>query len=143
MSRRTARTRFPRAPEAAERPRPVGVGEQQQELVAAVARGEIACAQRAHEDLAHGCERLVAELMTVKVVDLLEVIVVDDHDRERDDGPAGMRREPLERLIGGAAVGELGQRVACGASFGEREIRRHRRQSGRTPRSGRFGRWPW
>lgn len=91
-------------------------------LLAAVARGEVAGAERRAQDLSDRCEGLVALFVPVEIVDVLEVIEVEEHGSERTEATGRLRRHPLQRLIRGATVGQTGQGVAGSACFREREV---------------------
>ena len=63
----------------------VGVGKQHEEFLTAVARGEVASAQRRGEDLPDRGERPVALVVAVDVVDLLEVVEVEEYGGQGAD----------------------------------------------------------
>ncbi len=90
----------------------VRVGDRQQggELVAADPEQRVAAAQGAAERGGDRAEDLVAVLMAVGVVDALEAVEIDDHDR-------GLRAavRPGEGLVEGRVVAEPGERVGGGA----------------------------
>ena len=73
----------------------VGVGEQDQELLAAEASGEVAGADRRADDASDERECLVAALVAVAVVDRLEVVEVEQDRRERADA-CGRRALPSD-----------------------------------------------
>ena len=82
------------------------------ELLAAVARDEVARARQRLADLAgHAPQALVADLVAERVVEVLEVVDVDHDERERQ--PVAGRAPPLarQRLLEPAAVRDAGQRV--------------------------------
>ena len=104
----------------------VGVGEDHDELVAAVARDAVERAELAHERLHDLAQHRVAGLVAVVVVDELEVVEVDQQARER---PAGAHRAadllvqaPAHRAVVHAAGHRVGARL--GARAHERERRR-------------------
>ena len=85
------------------------IRQQRDELVAGVPRGNVARAKVAAQEVGDLDERVVALQMTIRVVDQLEVINVDDQQRNglargagRLDGGAGRldecasKREPCE-----------------------------------------------
>ena len=88
-----------------------GVVEDQGELVAAEAEGAVRAAQRRAQHLADRLERLVAGEVPVGVVEGLEAVDVEDHEREA----LAVARGAMD-LLGqppgeGAAVAHAGQRV--------------------------------
>ena len=90
--------------------RPGPVGKDQRELLAADAIGRLG-AERLAQDLGHLLENAVADRVPVAVVDALEVVEVDDRER---DGAAGRRgeRERLAQVgLERAVVPERGQGV--------------------------------
>ena len=56
--------------------------DEQHELVAAQARDRVAFAHAALEPIRHRAQQLVADVMAEAVVDELETIEIDEHDRE-------------------------------------------------------------
>ena len=64
------------------------------------------------DQLAEGGERLVADGVAGAVVDLLELVQVDEHERERDLVAGCALDLAVELLLEGAVVAEAGQRVA-------------------------------
>jgi hypothetical protein len=71
-----------------------GVGEQDQELLDAVAADEVALAQRGAHGRGHRGQDLVAAAVAVGVVDVLEVVQVEQDRRQRRHGPAGLGDHP-------------------------------------------------
>ena len=75
----------------------VGLGEDQRELLAAVAAGEVDLADAAEQDLADRAQDRVAGLVAMGVVDLLEVVEVEEDERERVADAVGA--PPLEHEL--------------------------------------------
>ena len=94
-----------------ERAGKVGLGQDQRELLAAIASREVDVPDPRTEDLADGPQNGVARRVAVAVVDGLEVVQVQEHERERVADAVGAA--PLERelLVEGAPVREAGQAV--------------------------------
>ena len=84
--------------------------EQHRELVAAEARGEIVLAQRGAQALGDGHEQRVAGGVPERVVDALEVVEVEEHDRRR---VVVARERGLDPQREQRAVGEAGERVVA------------------------------
>src|SRR5262249_5400029 len=88
------------------------VGEDEDELLAPVARGEVGrTVERRAQDLGHADEALVPRQVSVGVVVALEEIDVAEDEGE---GHAVARGAPpllAQRLVEAAAVGEPGERV--------------------------------
>ena len=102
--------RGPRPAEAAEhrlRAFDPGLGEHDRELLTAVASDAVDLAGRVAQVGGQQAQGLVAHLVSVPVVDLLEVVEIDEHERV-----AGLHRR--QRAGEGPAVGELGQRIGLG-----------------------------
>jgi len=109
------------------------VGQQHEELLAAVAAGEVAGAHAVAERSADGSEDLVTLAMAEQVVDLLEVVQVEHEGRQRAQRAVGLRDHPLEGVVGGAPVGQARQRVGAGPELRESQVAQvgeHRRGLG-------------
>ena len=118
----------------------VHIGDRDQELLAAVAHHDVARPHRAGDRGARRPQDVVADLVTVLVVDHLEVIEVEHHHA---DGRAAVRRDARhlhQPLEAGAAVEATGERVGGRLDLGRgvRERVAHReaeraRQQGQQP----------
>jgi hypothetical protein len=106
----------------------LGVGHDQRELVAAVAGGDVVGADPAAQRGADPPQHLVARQVAVQVVDLLEVVEVDQHQRGRLGGAAGgaldlapellVQRGVVEAAgqgVGLRGAGEVGVRAGVAA----------------------------
>ena len=80
-----------------------GLREQDRELLAAEARGNVVVAKLGAEDLRDALEHLVADEMAVRVVDVAQQVEVG-HDQ---------RRRPLEALRARELLGQHRREVAC------------------------------
>ncbi len=89
----------------------VGLGEDQHEFLAAVAADHVAGAEVRAERLGDAAQDDVAGGVAVGVVDGLEVVDVDEGDRQRPLVAAGTLDLGEERGQEGAAVGHAGQAV--------------------------------
>ena len=90
----------------------VGGGDDQRELVAAVARGDVVGADAAAQRGADAAQDLVAGQVAVLLVDALEVVEVDQHQRGRLGGAAGRAADLApELLVQRGVVEAAGQRV--------------------------------
>ena len=87
-----------------ERARKVGLGEDQRELLAAVSTGEVDLAHAAEQELPDGAQDRVAGLVAMGVVDLLEVVEVEEDERERVADAVGATPLQHELLIERAPV---------------------------------------
>ena len=91
-----------------------GVGQDDGELVAAHPVGEVRAAARGPDRVGQRLQALVAGLVAVRVVDGLEVVDVEEQERQRH---AGARERPAARargLVEGAMVAQPGERVGDG-----------------------------
>jgi len=107
-----------------------GIGQQDQELLTAVAPRQIAVPQRGPEGRARGGQRLVALVVAVDVVDLLEVVEVAEDRRQGQVRAGCLRDHPDEVLPKAAGVREPRESVGRGPDLhnGEvPEVREHRR----------------
>ncbi len=86
-------------------------GEQHHELVAAEARDEVAGAQRAGDAACHRLQQRIAGKVAERVVHALEVVEVDEQQRERGAARAGLRHQRLGLLDEGVAVRQAGERI--------------------------------
>ena len=93
------------------------IGKDERELVAADPRRGSRVPHRLAKALADRPEDLVAEGVSVGVVHDLEVVEVQDHERERPAPPPRSIDLLLEHLAKAAMVCEAGQRVALGQSL--------------------------
>ena len=103
-----------RRPALGDRQRLLGVrlGEQQRELVAADAAEDVAC-PRAHLENPRGVhQRRVARLVPVCVVDALEVVEVEQHQRERPAVTLRTADLAFDPLLERTVVEQPGQRIA-------------------------------
>ncbi len=115
------------------RPDQIGVGQDDGELVAAVAGQQIA---RAFDGLAHRPrhldEAVVAGRVAVGVVECLEVVDVDHYQSERQPLTRRPTMLPCEILVEVAAVGDFGEgieeRQALEHSVGRGQLPVHCRQ---------------
>ncbi len=98
----------------------VGVGEKDDELFAAVAGDEVVDAGCLAEKLSELPEGCVAGVMAEAVVVLLEVVDVQEHDRERAQGAACRGEFTDEAIVKGTTVGQASEGVGGGklAEFG-------------------------
>ena len=87
-----------------------GAGRDERELVAADPRQAVAVAHHARAGLGDRAQDRVARRVAVLVVDGLEAVEVEEHER----GRAAVLGRPRERVVEAAAVEEARQRVALG-----------------------------
>src|SRR5262249_39923630 len=105
-------------PTAAEQRRP---GKDQRQLLAPVARRDVAVADARGQDCTDGSEHLVAHGVSVAVVDQLELVeVAEDEGHVVAEAPRRLEL-PGQLVVEGAAIEEPGQRI--GASLAP-ELRR-------------------
>lgn len=90
------------------------VGKNDQELVAAQARQHVVMTQRGGRPFADFGQELVADAVPERVVDVLEAIEIEKHDRERSAAFLGGPYLVLQKLFRACAVGEPRQRIAPG-----------------------------
>ena len=88
--------------------------QQQAELLAAQARGQVAVAARFLEQAAEQLQSAVAHFMAMGVVHLLEMIQIEHEGGERQVMAPGVRQHGLGALLEAAPVGQAGQRVGDG-----------------------------
>ena len=87
------------------------VGQDDRELVAAHAVGDVRPAPRRPDGAGQGLQALVAGLVAVRVVDRLEVVDVDDHERQRHAGAGHDLQLAGHVLLEGAVVAQARERV--------------------------------
>ena len=87
------------------------VGQQGHELVAAQAGDDVAGAQRGADPLGGVAQRVVALLVAELVVELLEVVEVERHERDRVAAPGRPGQLARRRVPPSAAVEQAGQVV--------------------------------
>ena len=92
----------------------VSCGKDHRELLTADSADHVACTHGRAEDVGDLLEQVVADPVSVDVVDLLEVVEVEHHDRDRL--VRGRRAQELlpEPVMEGAVVVEAGQGVRLG-----------------------------
>ncbi len=88
------------------------LGQDQQELLAAVATGHVAGADSRREDPAQLPQERVAGLVAEGVVETLEVIQVEHDDRQRTPAPLRLPDLPRQGLLHEAAVEQPSERIA-------------------------------
>ena len=96
------------------RGRLVPAGLHDDELVAAETGGELGVRQERGDARGGRLEQLVAGGVAVQVVDLLEAVEVDDHDRQLAVARLHGGDAVLEVVLERGAVGQAGQRVEMG-----------------------------
>ena len=82
--------------------------EQQRELVAAEAGGGVALAEASAQAVGHRAQQLVAGVVSVAVVDRLELV---DVEQQHAHARAAALERVLEAVVEERAVGKLGERV--------------------------------
>jgi hypothetical protein len=100
----------------------LGLGQQDRELLAAVAPGEVLSPHHAAQRGADARQHLVTRRMPVLVVDLLEVVEVEQQQRERHPRHRGLSERPLERVRDRPLVGQAGQAVGRGAHLRDGQV---------------------
>ena len=88
-----------------------GVGQDCQHLFAAEAHGEVGRAQRVADQGGGRRQRHVADDVAVGVVELLEMVEVDHHDRQAAAGTGRARRQFGQHVVEPGTVVQAGQRV--------------------------------
>ena len=94
----------------------VEVGQQDEELVRAVARDDVARPRHSDEALRDAAEELVGGVVAEAAVDEPEALEVDVDQRDRASAPARARERRLELVLERRARGEAGERVALGGN---------------------------
>ena len=89
----------------------IGLGQQHAELVAADPGERVAAADASGERRAHGADQVVADLVTQRVVDPLEVVQVDEEQRRRAVVAAGALELASQLAREAPAVHQAGQAV--------------------------------
>ena len=120
---------IPRSPPPARRPRPAqllrqhlrlhraGAGQHRDEFLAAIAPEQVLRPQRAAQRVRDHAQAMVAAGVAVEVVDLLEVIDVDEQQRQRRRMPLAVGLEGArDPLVDAAAVEGAGQGVDLGGA---------------------------
>ena len=88
-----------------------GVGQDDRELVAAHAVGDVRAAPRGPDRVGQGLQALVAGLVAVGVVDGLEVVEVEEDQRQRHAGAAHALQLARDVLVEGAVVAQARERI--------------------------------
>ena len=99
------------APREDDRTGRVGMRHEEGELVAADAEGRIRGSDRGADQLSDLGQELVAHGVTLRVVDALELVDVDEHEREVRAVAARALDHARHRLLEGAVVAEAGEAV--------------------------------
>ena len=97
---------------------PVGLGQDDRELVATDPEGPIRAAQAGRDLRSHAAQEEVAGRVTGRVVDLLELVEVEEHQGERPAVADGGRPLPFDLLLEAAVVAQAGQSVEEGLGAG-------------------------
>ena len=110
----------------------VGGGHHDRELVATHPVGPVAAAQRGGEEAAEAAERPIAGRVAPRVVDLLELVEVDEEQREGSLLSSDVLDQPVEVLVEGPMVAEprelIAQRVGHGCLVSDLEVLLHRHE---------------
>ena len=85
--------------------------EQDRELVAAEARHRVGRSRRLHQPLRRRLQQAIAGVVAERVVDVLEVVEVEEHDRHAQLRALRQRQRVLDPVPEQAAVGEQRERV--------------------------------
>lgn len=94
-----------------------GLREKENELLAAVAGGEVVfAAQRLTHESGDALDDLIAVEMALGVVDDFEVVDVDDDGRQRLVVASGLPPEQVEVAVEESAIGQLGEGVVRGTA---------------------------
>ncbi|HEX2160445.1 MAG TPA: hypothetical protein VHF88_01325 [Thermoleophilaceae bacterium] len=93
----------------------VDVLEAEGELVAAEAGDEVGWTQHSAQPLGDGDQQLVAGLVAERVVDQLEVVDVEEGDREATVAGARVAQRPAESAPEERAVRQSGERIVVRA----------------------------
>ncbi len=89
----------------------LGCGQKERELVAADSEGTVGAAQRGPDEAADGGQQLVAGGMSLAVVEALEIVEVEDGQRERPPVAGRLGDLANELLLEGPVVAEAGERI--------------------------------
>jgi hypothetical protein len=108
-----------------------GVGEQDRELLPAVAAGEVPGPQHAAQHRADVGQDLVPHRMAPRVIDLLEVVEVDEQQPQRRRRRRGLGEQALHRVRDRTLVGQPGQAVGRGADLRDGQVAEVRQDRGR------------
>ena len=92
----------------------VGVGQDHEELLAAEARDDVLLAHARAQPRGEPAQHVVARAVAVAVVERLEAVGVEDHDRELLVVAAGAAEQRVELADGEAAVRDPGELVVEG-----------------------------
>ena len=90
------------------------VHQHQDELVAAQARDRVAFTHADLEPLRHHLQQLVARAVPQAVVEILEVVQVEERNRELVPLALGVRDRLMQAVVQEVAVGQSGKRIVAG-----------------------------
>ena len=96
----------------------IGVGQEERELVAADPERPVRATQAGVDDAADPAEQQVARRVPVGIVDLLELVEIEQDERQRPVVPGGGRPLPLHLFLERAMVAQTGQAVEQGLGAG-------------------------
>ena len=92
----------------------VDVLDDHRKFITAEARDRVGAAQRPGEQFADGLDQLVAGLVAERVVHQLEIVDIDQHQRDRLAVPVCTDQRVFESVREQQAVRQVGQRIAVG-----------------------------
>ena len=96
-----------------------GLGKQKCDLLAAEAGSQIDRSHGAPDDLAYRTQDIVARIVTVAIVDALEVIDVDEDQRHRSAIPVDCVEHVSEPLVERATIRQAGEWIReCALTLG-------------------------
>ena len=90
----------------------VGVRQEQRELVATDSERSVGMPDRGSDQRAELRQQLIANSVAARVIDALELVDVDEHERERGAVAPGAVDHAPDRLLERAVVAQAGQAVA-------------------------------
>jgi len=91
-----------------------GLRQDDRELVAAVARGQVGCPARRAQHLGDRAQDGVPRLVPVRVVDLAKIVDVDHDEREHARGTLGTHHLVLQAQVKGAVIEEPRESILRG-----------------------------
>ncbi len=94
------------------------VGDEEREFVSAESCQRVVLAQASLKPLDHGFEKVVAHGVAQTVVDVLEPIEVQEHDRHCTIGLVGLHQGALEPVLEQETIAHAGQRIVLGPVLG-------------------------
>lgn len=114
--------RLPQLLRDGDRPVAIGVGEEEDELLAAASACEVTVPKLRSKQGRGRCQRVIPAVVAEGVIDLLEVIQVQQNDRQGTDRSVCLSNEASQHVVDAAPVRQAREDVCRSPVLGDRQV---------------------